>query len=286
MLKKLEVSKSGYYDYIKRKPSQTKQRREKITKEVEKVYKESHEIYGSPKITHILNQNGEKVSQKYIYIYSIMKENNWKARYIKPYIQTTISTDFSSQLENLLNRHFNPTKPDCAWCTDITYIWTYDEGFVYLTSVMDLYSRKIISWVLTKTMEANEVLKCIEKAKERRKIKNPLVVQSDRGVQYTSLKYQELTEEFIRSYSRKGTPWDNACIESFHALIKREWLNFYKIMNYKEAYQLVFEYIEGFYNTTRIHSHCEYQSPNEYERNYMLTKANIAQTTFLTNSVI
>ena len=100
MLKKLEVSKSGHYDYIKRKPSQTKQRREKITKEVEKVYKESHEIYGSPKITHILNQNGEKVSQKYIY--SIMKENNWKARYIKPYIQSTISTDFSSQLENLL----------------------------------------------------------------------------------------------------------------------------------------------------------------------------------------
>ena len=105
-------------------------------------------------------------------------------------------------------------------------------------------------------------------------------------MQYTSLKYQELTEEFIGSYSRKGTPWDNACIESFHALIKREWLNFYKIMNYKEAYQLVFEYIEGFYNTTRIHSHCEYQSPNEYERNYMLAKANISQTTFLTNSVI
>lgn len=265
MQKKLEVSKSGYYDYIKRKPSHTKQRREKITKEVEKIYNESHEIYGSPKITQILNKNGEKVSQKYIH--SIMKENNWKARYIKPYIQTTISTDFSTQLENLLNRHFNTTKPDCAWCTDITYIWTYDEGFVYLTSVMDLYSRKIISWVLTKTMEANEVLKCIEKAKERRNIKNPLVVQSDSGVQYTSSKYQEITEGFIRSYSRKGTPWDNACIESFHALIKREWLSFYKIMNYKEAYQLVFEYIEGFYNTIRIHSHCGYQSPNEYEKN-------------------
>lgn len=214
MLKKLEVSKSGYYNYIKRKPSQTKQRREKITKEVEKVYKESHEIYGSPKITHILNQNGEKVSQKYIH--SIMKENNWKARYIKPYIQTTISVDFSSELENLLNRHFNPIKPDCARCTDITYIWTYDEGFVYLTSVMDFYSRKIISWVLTKTMDAEAVLKCIEQAKKIRKVKNPLVIQSDRGVQYTSSKYRELTKEFIRSYSRKGTPWDNACIESFH----------------------------------------------------------------------
>ena len=265
MLKKLDVSKSGYYDYINRKPSHTSQRREKITKKVEKIYKDSYEIYGSPKITQILNQNGEKVSQRYIY--SIMRENSWKARYIKPCIQTTISVDFSSKLENLLNRHFNPEKPDCAWCTDITYIKTYDEGFVYLTSVMDLYSRKIISWVLTKTMEANEILKCIEKAKERRKVKKPLVIQSDRGVQYTSIQYQEMTEEFIRSYSRKGTPWDNACIESFHALIKREWLNFYKIRNYEEAYQLVFEYIEGFYNTSRIHSHCEYYSPNKYEKN-------------------
>ncbi len=95
-----------------------------------------------------------------------MRENSRMARYIKPYIQTIISVDFSSKLENLLNRYFNPAKSDCAWCTDITYIKTYDEGFVYLTSVMDLYSRKIISWVLTKTMEANDILKCIEKVIE------------------------------------------------------------------------------------------------------------------------
>ena len=96
-----------------------------------------------------------------------MKENNLKAKYIKPYIQTTVSHDFSDKLKNLLNRHYNPIRPNVAWCTDITYIWTYDDGFVYLTSVMDLYSRSIISWILTKTMDADEVLKCIEKAKER-----------------------------------------------------------------------------------------------------------------------
>lgn len=281
MLKKLNVSKSGYYDYLKRIPSQTKLRKERLAKEIKEIHKESHEIYGSPKITKILNQNGENVSQKYVYL--IMKENNLKARYIKPYIQTTISQDFSSILENLLNRHFNPTRPDAAWSTDITYIWTYDDGFVYLTSVMDLYSRTIISWVLTKTMDADAVLECIEKAKERRKVKRPVVIQSDRGVQYTSSKYRELTDEFIRSYSRKGTPWDNACIESFHSLIKREWLNFYKIMNYEQAYQLIFEYIEGFYNTTRIHSHCDYLSPMQYEQNYRLSEANKAT---MTNSYI
>ncbi len=207
MLKKLDVSRLGFYDYLKRVPSKTKLRKERIIKEIKKIHKESYEIYGSPKITELLNKKGEKVSQKYVY--SIMKENNIKAKYIKPYIQTTVSHDFSDKLKNLLNRHYDPTKPNVAWCTDITYIWTYDDGFVYLTSVMDLYSRSIIS---------DEVLKCIEKAKERRNIENPLVIQSDRGVQYTSTKYRELTSEFIRSYSRKGTPCDNACIESFLSL--------------------------------------------------------------------
>lgn len=269
MLNKLDVSKSGFYDYIKRSPSKTKIRKERITKRIKEIHKESYEIYGSPKITEILNKDGENVSQKYVY--SIMKNNNLKAKYIKPYIQTTVSHDFSDKLENLLNRHYNPIKPNVAWCTDITYIWTYDDGFVYLTSVMDLYSRSIISWVLTKTMDAEAVLKCVEDAKNKRKITNPLVIQSDRGAQYTSSKYREITGDMIRSYSRKGTPWDNACIESFHSLIKREWLNFHKIMNYKHAYRLVFEYIEGFYNTIRIHSHCGYLSPLQFEKKYILS---------------
>ena len=266
MLKKLDVSRSGYYDYINRKPSKTKERREQIKEKVKTIHKNSYEIYGSPKITKILQNNGENVSQKYIH--SIMKECGIKAKYIKPWTKTTISHDFSSQLENLLNRHFNPSKPDCAWCTDITYIWTYDDGFVYLTSVMDLFSRKIISWVLTKTMAADDVLKCIEIAKERRKVNNPLVIQSDRGVQYTSDLYYKLTKGMIPSYSHKGNPWDNACIESFHSLIKREWLDDIKISDYKHAYRLIFEYIEGFYNTVRIHSHCNYESPVQYEKQY------------------
>ena len=87
-------------------------------------------------------------------------------------------------------------------------------------------------------------------------------------------KYYNLTVGMIGSYSKKGNPWDNACIESFHALIKREWLNRKKINDYSEAYQMVFEYIEGFYNTVRIHSHCDYQSPNKYEKNYYQNNLN------------
>ena len=163
-----------------------------------------------------------------------------------------------------MNEKFNPEHPDAVWCSDITYIWTY-EGFVYLTSIMDLYSRKIISWVLSETLEASHVVKCIEKAKQSRHIENPLIFHCDRGCQYVSEAFHKATEGMIHSYSKKAYPWDNACIESFHALLKREWINRFKIFNYTHAYKLIFEYIETFYNTVRIHSHCGYLSPNEYE---------------------
>ncbi|WP_279155529.1 DDE-type integrase/transposase/recombinase, partial [Thomasclavelia cocleata] len=99
---------------------------------------------------------------------------------------------------NILKRDFNPKGPDAAWCTDITYIWTYTEGFVYLTSIMDLYSRKIIAWVLTKDMTAQSVLEVIKTAKQRRNIQQPLVIHSDRGIQFTSEEYRELTEKMKR----------------------------------------------------------------------------------------
>lgn len=130
------------------------------------------------------------------------------------------------------------------------------------------YSRKIIAWTLSKTLEVEEVLKCIEMARKRRKTADPVIIHSDRGVHYTSKLYKKLTKGLILSYSKKGTPWDNACIESFHSVIKREWLNRTLIYDYDHAYDLCFEYIETFYNTIRIHSHCGYESPNQYENNY------------------
>ena len=117
-------------------------------------------------------------------------------------------------------------------------------------------------------MTAESVLEAIKMAQERRNIKKPVIIHSDREIQFTSELYKEITEKMKRSYSKKACPWDNACIESFHSLIKKEWLNQYKIQNYDDAYKLIFEYIETFYNTVRTHSHCNYQSPNQYERNY------------------
>ena len=119
------------------------------------------------------------------------------------------------------------------------------------------------------TLEAKWVLEAVEKAKEERRVTQPLVIHSDRGVQYTCRGYEEATEGMERSYSTKASPWDNACIESFHALIKRKWINRFRIIDYSHAYRLVFEYIEAFYNTVRIHSHCGDRPPVEYEKQYL-----------------
>ena len=179
-------------------------------------------------------------------------------------------SDFSSELQNILDEQFNPDCPNAVWCSDITYIWTID-GFVYLTSVMDLFSRKIIAWTHSETLEVSCVIDTINKAKARRNIDQPLIIHSDRGSQYVAKEYKKATENMQRSYSKKAFPWDNACIESFHSIIKRGWLNRFKIRDYKQAYQLIFEYLEAFYNTKRIHSHCNYMSPNEFERVYERT---------------
>ena len=133
---------------------------------------------------------------------------------------------------------------------------------------MNLYSRKIIAWVLSETLEAYHVVECIEKAKKIRRITHPLILHTDRGCQYVSDAFRKATEGMVNSYSKKAYPWDNACIESFHALLKREWINRFKIFNYRHAYKLVFEYIETFYNTVRTHSHCGYLSPDQYEKEY------------------
>lgn len=267
VLRQLGVSRSGYNSWKNRIPSNREQRKNIIKNKICDIYDESHQNYGAPKITNKLKEEGETISEKTIGNY--MREMGLKAQWIKHYTATTINSDFSEEYKNILNGQFNPDSPDAVWCSDITYIWTY-EGFVYLTSIMDLYSRKIISWVLSDTLETKWLVEAVNKAKSARNVSRPLIMHSDRGRQYTSDDYADATEGIIRSYSKKAYPWDNACIESFHSLLKREWINRFKIKDYAHAYKLIFEYIEAFYNTVRIHSHCDYVSPNDYEKNYWI----------------
>ena len=169
-----------------------------------------------------------------------MRQMGIRACWVKHYTVTTQSRCLDAILVNILQEQFNPPRPDTIWCSDITYIWT-TEGFVYLASIMDLFSRKIIAWNLSRKLDASSIVRMIQMAKQTRNpgrlvvihtTRNPgrlVVIHTDRGCQYLSQSYIKETAQMCRSYSKKGYPWDNACIESFHALIKREWLNRFKI---------------------------------------------------------
>ena len=243
MLKFLGVSRSGYRSFLNRKLSSTIQRKETIKKNIRLIYDASKQNYGAPKITKELRKSGETITERTVGKY--MREMGIKAQWIKPFTTTTRDSDFSTELTNILDEQFNPERPNAVWCTDITYIWT-----------------------LSDTMEVSTVVATIDKAKTYRNTESPLIIHSDRGSQYVSNAWREATKTMQRSYSRCAYPYDNACIESFHSLIKREWLNRFSIQNYSHAYRLVFEYIEAFYNTVRIHSHCDYMSPDEFEKLY------------------
>ena len=140
MLKILGVSRSGYNSFLNRKVSPARQRKDSVKKEIQKIYDNSKQNYGAPKITQELRKSGETISQRTVGKY--MREMGIRAQWTKPWTTTTRDSDFSKELHNVLNEKFNPERPNAVWCTDITYIWTQD-GFVYLNCVMDLYARKI-----------------------------------------------------------------------------------------------------------------------------------------------
>ncbi|WP_368489022.1 IS3 family transposase [Clostridium sp. BJN0013] len=180
MLRILGVSRSGYNSWLHRLPSSRQKRKKAVKEEIREIYDKLHQNYGAPKITKEIQKTGEKISERTVGKY--MKELGIKAQYVKPYTVTTKDSDFSSKLENILNEKFNPSTPNAVWCTDITYLWT-NTGFVYLTSIMDLYSRKIIAWTLAETLAVSCVIDTINKAKQNRKLLNPLIIHSDRGSQ-------------------------------------------------------------------------------------------------------
>ena len=176
MLKFLGVSRSGYLAWLHHVPSDTEKRREAVKAKIQDIYDDSKQNYGAPKITVELRKTGEVISERTVGTY--MRQMGIRAQWSKPWTITTKDSDFSTELQNILDEQFNPDRPNAVWCSDITYIWTID-GFVYLTSVMDLFSRKIIAWTLSETLEVSYVIDTINKAKARRNIDQPLIIHSD-----------------------------------------------------------------------------------------------------------
>ena len=152
MLKYLGVSRSGYRSFLQRKPSQMQQRKENLKQDIRQIYEQFKQNYGAPKIAEELRKEGTCITTRTVGKY--MKEMGIRAQWVKPWIATTKDSDFSKQLHNVLEQRFHPNSPNAVWCTDITYLWTF-EGFVYLTTIMDLYARKIIAWTLSLSLDVS-----------------------------------------------------------------------------------------------------------------------------------
>lgn len=263
----LGVSRSGYYKWVNRKPSDQEKLRKKRMKRIQHHFYAFKRRYGSDKIAAKLREEGDVVSPRTVAL--LMKKMGLRSCTVKKYKATTNSKHKQPVYENVLNRGFKVQAPNKVWVTDITYIATL-QGWVYLASVMDLYSRKIVGWSLGERMTKELVLEAFDKACERQKPPADLIHHSDRGSQYASDEYRErlTANKMIGSMSRKGNCYDNACIEAFHSVIKKELIYQTKFKTRKQAYDAIYEYIELEYNRIRIHSTIGYLTPHACEKRY------------------
>lgn len=266
MCKVFSTGKSGYYAWMKRKPSKYTQEREVLLKEIQKAHLISKGRYGSPKITMDLRDMGFSVSRPRVA--RIMRFNGIRSCINRKFkICTTDSNHEFKISPNLLNRDFNPSGQSKVWVSDITYIRS-NEGWLYLTIIMDLYDRKIIGWSMSTTMHASEtVVPAWIMAQINRPSYSDLIFHSDRGVQYACGEFKECINEkkVTQSMSRKGNCWDNAVAESFFKILKSETV-YHEYDSIKQAKQEIFEFIEIWYNRFRKHSTLGYLSPEQYER--------------------
>lgn len=263
MCKVLDVSDSGYYDHQKLKLSATQQRRQTIAQAAAKSYFESNRIYGYRKVYSDLRTDVDCCRET---VRRIMRGIGLFSRVKRRFVLTTDSNHTMAVAENLLQRDFKATSINTKWAADITYVPT-DEGWLYFAAVMDLYSRRIIGWSMSKKIDSRLVTDALLMAVEQRRPEAGLIHHSDRGIQYACGDFQELLKAngIVCSMSRKGDCWDNACMESFFGSFKTEWLAGKKYKDFEEAKKDIFKYVELFYNRHRRHASLGYVSPAEYE---------------------
>ena len=261
----LDVSRSGYYAWLRRPESKRKAEDKALSEVIKEIHKDSNGEYGSPKVHQELRRRGTRCGHNRVA--RLMREDGLRAKTIRKFKATTNSKHNLPVAENLLNRDFSPTQPNRAWVADITYIWT-NEGWLYLAIVIDLFSRAVVGWSMSERMTRTLVMDAFTLAVMRRNPPRGLIHHSDRGSQYASGDFQELLEKHgaICSMSRKANCWDNAVAEGFFALLKRALVFHNQYQTRAQARQSIFQYIERFYNRKRIHSSLGYRTPFEVDQ--------------------
>jgi Transposase and inactivated derivatives len=264
----LGVSRSGYYNWKDAQPSNQALLKEKVLGRITYHFYDNKERYGSPKITHLLHEEGFQITERTVSNY--MRELNLRSCVSRKFkVVTTDSNHNNPVAPNTLNQAFATEKPNQVWVADITYI-PCNEGRLYLASLLDLCTREVVGWRLGDRMTVDLVLGALDDAYEAKKPPEGLLHHSDRGSQYTSEDYRKQLETYKMeaSMSRKGNCYDNACIESFHSILKKELIYCTKFKTKKQAYDEIYEYIMLFYNRKRIHGALGYLSPVRFAANF------------------
>jgi transposase InsO family protein len=265
-----KISKSAYYEWLANheKHIAKSQQFQNLAKQVISIFHKSRRTYGAARILKKLNKGNIHCSYKQVL--EIMKINDLipvgQAKYK---VTTTNSNHKYKVFTNLLERNFTVEKPNMVWVGDITYIRT-NEGWLYLATVIDLFSRKIIGYKMSNRMTRDLVIGALLMALKARNYPTGVIVHSDRGTQYASNDYKAILAkyELLGSMSKKGDCWDNAVAESFFATLKKEYVYQTTFKTRADGQLGIFDYIEAWYNKERIHSHLNDMSPNEFEFNY------------------
>ena len=260
----LEIPRSTYYQSLKKTESKRAQENRLLLEQIKLIYDKSKGRYGAPKIHFLLGKAGFSASLKRVQ--RIMREANLSSITVKKFRPQSNKKSIESR-ENVLKQDFSTSTLNEKWVADITYIPTIKDGWCYLASVLDLHSKKIVGYSFSRSMTTELVTRALTNATS---VQNPsagLILHTDLGTQYTSEDFSEAlkTMKIIPSFSRKGCPYDNACIESFHAILKKEEVHLSAYLNFESANLALFQFIEGWYNRTRIHGVLHYQTPQEIE---------------------
>lgn len=274
MCNALKLSKSGFYDWQRRHRDPRPSRYDGILRDMEKIQMNTEKTYGSPRMLLMLKALGHKIGKTKVE--ELMRENNLNAKTKRRFrVQTTDSKHSFPTFRNLLKQDFTASKPNETWVADITYIQTTKEGWAYLATVLDLFSRKIVGWSLSKSIDRHLTVRALRNAIEARNPPRGLIHHSDRGSQYAATEYQDLLAEngIVPSMSRSGNCYDNAVMESFYHTLKTEHVHHTSYETLEEARSDLFAWIEIFYNRNRLHSTLGYQTPFAMEENSMLKVA-------------
>jgi putative transposase len=269
-----KVSRSGYYAYAKRTPSHQKLENERLLLKIKASHKQSRQTYGSVRIVKDLRENGETCSRKRVA--RLMKQAGIKAKMQKRFKVTTKANSSAIPAPNLLQQDFSAQTLNQRWVADFTYVST-KEGWLYVATVMDLFSRRIVGLSMSERMKDDLVITALQQAFIHRQPDAGLVHHSDRGSQYTSQDFQNLltTHGMIASMSGTGNCYDNAAMESFYHTLKTEHIYFEHYETREQAKQSIFEYIEVFYNRQRRHSTLGYVSPMIFEKQWQQQQADL-----------